>query len=64
MKGSGKSYLANEILRGLKNIPVIVYDFNSQFHDSHAVVLHEIKEVFTVFDAGQKRYYFSTVQQK
>jgi DNA helicase HerA-like ATPase len=58
MKGSGKSYLANEILRGLKNIPVIVYDFNSQFHDSHAVVLHEIKEVFTVFDAGQKHIIF------
>ena len=58
MKGSGKSYLANEILRGLKNIPVIVYDFNSQFHDSHAVVLHDITEVFKVFDAGQKHIIF------
>ena len=58
MKGSGKSYLANEILRGLKNIPVIVYDFNSQFHDARSVVLHDIKEVFTVFDAGQKHIIF------
>ena len=50
MKGSGKSYLANEFLRSLKNIPVLVFDFNWQFHDSHAIVLHNLQEVFETFD--------------
>jgi len=50
MKGGGKTYLANEILRGLKNVPVIVFDFNWGFHDSRAVVLHDLKDVFKIFD--------------
>ena len=33
-KGSGKSYLANEILKSLGWISVWVYDFNFQFHSS------------------------------
>jgi len=49
-KSSGKTYLANELLRGLKNIPVIVFDFNWQFHDSRAVVVHNLQEVFKIFD--------------
>ena len=46
MKGSGKTYLANEILRGLSNVNVIVYDFNWQFSESRAVVIHNIDELF------------------
>ena len=42
MKGGGKTYLANEILHGLTNIPVIVFDFNWGFHDSRAVVVDDI----------------------
>ena len=49
-KGSGKTYLANEFLRSLKNIPVIVFDFNWQFHDSRAVIVHNLQEVFKIFD--------------
>ena len=51
MKSSGKTYLANEILRGLKGVNVIVYDFNHQFHSARAIMLHEVNEVFTVFDS-------------
>ena len=50
MKGSGKSYLANSILRGLRSINVIVYDYNHQFHDSRAVVSHDLTEVFKIYD--------------
>ena len=50
MKGGGKTYLANEFLRSLKNIPVIVFDFNWGFHDSRAVVVHNLQEVFKIFD--------------
>jgi len=49
MKGSGKSYLANELMRGLKGINCIVYDFNHQFHDARAVVSHTIPELFTLY---------------
>ena len=31
-KGSGKSYLANTIMKSLNGIHVWVYDFNHQFH--------------------------------
>ena len=50
MKGGGKTYLANEILHSLTNIPVIVFDFNWGFHDSRAVVVHNLQEVFKIFD--------------
>ena len=33
-KGSGKSYLANQIMKSLNGISVWVYDFNFQFHSS------------------------------
>ena len=49
-KSSGKTYLANELLTSLKNVPVIVFDFNWQFHDSRAVVIHNLQEVFKIFD--------------
>jgi len=49
-KGSGKTYLANELLKGFKNLNCIVYDFNFQFHSSNAVVLHNLNEVWTLYD--------------
>jgi len=57
-KGSGKTYLANEILRALSNVRIIVYDFQWSFHDTRGVVVHNIQEVFKVFDAGQKHIIF------
>ena len=50
MKGSGKTSLANEILRGLSNVNVIVYDFHWQFSESRAVVIHNIDELFKAYD--------------
>ena len=32
-KNSGKSYLANTLLKTLNNITCFVWDFNHQFHD-------------------------------
>ena len=49
-KASGKSYLANVLLRGMQNLNVIVYDFNHQFHNSRAVVMNTIEDTFQVFD--------------
>jgi len=57
-KSSGKTYLANHILRAFTNVSIIVYDFQWSFHDSRAVVVHNITEVFKVFDAGQKHVIF------
>ena len=50
MKGGGKTFLANELLRSLRNVPVLVFDFNWQFHDSRAVIVHNLQEVFKIFD--------------
>ena len=58
MKGGGKTYLANELLHGLKNIPVIVFDFNWGFHDSRAVVVHNLQEVFKIFDEHKSHVIF------
>ena len=44
-KGSGKSYLANAIMKSLNGINVWVYDFNFQFHSSRAIVVHELDEL-------------------
>ena len=57
-KGSGKTYLANEILRALTNVRIIVYDFQWSFHDTRGVVVHNIQEAFKLFDAGQKHIIF------
>ena len=58
-KSSGKTYLANEILRALTNVRIIVYDFQWAFHDTRGVVVHNIQEVFKLFDAGQKHIIFN-----
>ena len=38
-KSSGKSYLANSIMKSLNGISVWVYDFNFQFHSSREILL-------------------------
>ena len=49
MKGSGKSFLANELMRGLRGINCIAFDFNHQFHDAHAVISHDVTELFMMY---------------
>ena len=50
MKSSGKTFLAINLLHALKGVNVIVFDFNWQFHDSRGIVLHDLAEVFRVYD--------------
>ena len=51
--GSGKSYLANNLLQNLHGVNVYVWDFNFQFHDSRAIVFHNLDEMIeTINEAG------------
>ena len=56
-KGSGKSYLANVLLKSLNGISVWVYDFNSQFHSSRAMVFHDLSEMLEVYDSAKRGHY-------
>ena len=56
-KGSGKSYLANQIMKGLNGISVWVYDFNFQFHSSRAMVFHDMNELLKVYDSAKRGHY-------
>jgi len=56
-KGSGKSYLANSILKSLRGISVWVYDFNSQFHSSKAILVHELDELLEIYDGAKRGHY-------
>jgi len=56
-KGSGKSYLANEIMKGLNGIHVWVYDFNHQFHSSRAMVFHDLTKMLEVSDSAKRGHY-------
>lgn len=49
-KGSGKSYLANTILKSLNGITVMVYDYNFQFSDSRSILVHTVDEMFDLYD--------------
>ena len=52
-KGSGKSYLANELLQNLHGINVYVWDFNHQFHDSRSILFHDLADMTkTIEEAG------------
>ena len=55
--GSGKTYLANVLLKSLNGISVWVYDFNSQFHSSRAMVFHDLTEMLEVYDSAQRGHY-------
>ena len=55
--GSGKTYLANEIMKGLNGISVWCYDFNFQFHSSRAMVFHDMNELLKVYDSAKRGHY-------
>ena len=56
-KGSGKSYLANQLLKGLNGIHVWVYDFNHQFHSSRAIVFNDLTKMLEVSDSAKRGHY-------
>jgi len=56
-KGSGKSYLANEIMKSLNGISVWVYDFNQQFHSSKAILCHDMDEMLAIYDSAKRGHY-------
>jgi adenylate kinase family enzyme len=55
--GSGKTYLANEIMKGLNGISVWVFDPNYQFHSSRAMVFHDLSEMLKVYDSAKRGHY-------
>jgi len=55
--GSGKTYLANQIMKGLNGISVWVYDPNFQFHSSRAMVFNDMAELLKVFDSAKRGHY-------
>ena len=56
-KNSGKSYLANTLMKSLIGVSVWVYDFNSQFHSSRAMVFHDLTEMLKVYDGAKRGHY-------
>jgi len=56
-KGSGKSYLANQIMKGLNGISVWVHDPNYQFHSSRAMVFNDLSEMLKVYDSAKRGHY-------
>ena len=56
-KGSGKSYLANMLMKGLHGVNVWVYDFNSQFHSSKAIVFHDLTKMLELYDEAKRGHY-------
>ena len=55
--GSGKTYLANQIMKGLNGISVWVFDPNYQFHSSRAMVFHDLDELLKVYDSAKRGHY-------
>ena len=56
-KGSGKSYLANAIMKSLNGINVWVYDFNFQFHSSRAIVFNDFDKLLETYDSAKRGHY-------
>ena len=56
-KNSGKSYLANELLKSFSNITCIVWDWNHQFHDSRSMLFHTLEDLLEIFDQVHKGRY-------
>jgi len=56
-KNSGKSYLANVLMKGLHGVNVWVYDFNSQFHSSKAIVFHDLTKMLELYDEAKRGHY-------
>ena len=55
--GSGKTYLANQIMKGLNGITVWVFDPNYQFHSSRAMVFNDLSEMLKVYDSAKRGHY-------
>jgi len=55
--GSGKTYLANTLMKSLNSISVWVYDPNYQFHSSRAIVFHDLDELLKVYDSAKRGHY-------
>jgi len=55
--GSGKTYLANQIMKSLNGISVWVYDPNYQFHSARAMVFHDLDELLKVYDSAKRGHY-------
>jgi len=55
--GSGKTYLANTLMKSLNGISVWVYDPNYQFHSSRAIVFHDLDELLKVYDSAKRGHY-------
>ena len=55
--GSGKSYLANVIMKSLNGVAVWVFDPNFQFHSSRAMVFNDLKELLKVYDGAKRGHY-------
>ena len=55
--GSGKTYLANTIMKSLNGVSVWVYDPNYQFHSSRAIVFHELDKLLEVYDSAKRGHY-------
>ena len=56
-KNSGKSYLANTLLKSLNNITCFVWDFNHQFHDARSLLFNHLDEMLDVYDNVKKGRY-------
>ena len=56
-KNSGKSYLANTIVKSLNNITCFVWDFNHQFHDSRSMLFNDLDELLDIYDKAKKGRY-------
>ena len=56
-KSSGKSYLANILMKGLHGVNVWVYDFNFQFHSSKAILCHDLNEMLQIYDSAKRGHY-------
>ena len=55
--GSGKTYLANTLMKSFNGISVWVYDPNYQFHSSRAMVFHDLDELLKVYDSAKRGHY-------
>ena len=55
--GSGKSYLANVIMKSLNGVAVWVFDPNFQFHSSRAMVFNDLTELLKVYDGAKRGHY-------
>ena len=56
-KGSGKSFLANTLLKSLNNIPCWVWDYNHHFYDSRSMLFHDLDDMLEIYDGAKRGKY-------